>query len=78
MICCHEARHTPIHNGMTNEEFIASGQRIFGKSGWQRQLAKRLGRDEGTVSRYAKGRVPIPEVVALAMRGLEQEIGRAD
>ena len=56
---------------MTAEEFIASGKRIYGKSGWQKQVAEALGRTASTVNRYARGHDPIPEIVALAMKGLE-------
>ncbi len=56
---------------MTSEEFIASGQRIFGLSGWQKQLAARLKMNPATINRYARGHLPIPVTVALAMKGLE-------
>lgn len=65
-----ETRH---HYRMTSDEFIASGQRIYGKSGWQKQLAERLKMAPATINRYARGHVSIPVVIALAMRGLEGE-----
>ena len=56
---------------MDKTEFIALGQRIYGKSGWQKQLAEGLGRSPVTINRYARGGLPIPAVVEVAMRGLE-------
>lgn len=56
---------------MTKEDFIASGQRIFGLSGWQKQLAERLEMNPATINRYARGHLKIPVTVELAMKGLE-------
>lgn len=56
---------------MTKEEFIASGQRVFGLSGWQKQLAERLAMRPETINRYARGHLKIPATVELAMKGLE-------
>jgi hypothetical protein len=55
---------------MTKEDFIASGQRIFG-SGWQRRLAERLEMRPETINRYARGGLVIPATVALAVKHLE-------
>lgn len=58
---------------MTKEDFILSGQRIFGLSGWQKQLAQRLEMAPETINRYARGHLTIPVTVELALRGLESE-----
>lgn len=55
---------------MEKTEFIALGQKIYGKSGWQKQLAAGLGMSPTTINRYARGGLTIPPVVAVAMRGL--------
>jgi hypothetical protein len=59
--------------GMSKEEFIALGQRIYGKSGWQRQLADDLAVTAGTVNRWANGHFPVPRQTQLAMLGLLSE-----
>lgn len=56
---------------MEKTEFIALGQKIYGKSGWQKQLAAGLGMSPVTINRYAKGGLAIPSVVSVAMKGLE-------
>ncbi len=58
---------------MTSEDFILSGQRIYGASGWQKQLAERLKLAPETINRYARGKLTIPATVELALRGLEAE-----
>lgn len=58
---------------MTTEDFILSGQRIFGMTGWQRRLAERLQMAPETINRYARGHLTIPVTVELALRGLEAE-----
>lgn len=59
---------------MNDIEFCVSAQKIYGKSGWKGQLAKRLGRRRETISRYANGRMPVPPTIELAMRALELDI----
>ncbi len=59
---------------MTKEEFIASGQRAYGSSGWQKQVAARLSMNPATINRYARGRMPVPVTVELAMRALAERI----
>lgn len=59
---------------MTQDEFIASGQKIFGKVGWKGQLAKRLGRRRETIGRYAQGVAEVPPAIELAMRALESDV----
>ena len=58
---------------MSTDEFIALGQRLYGKSGWQRQLAEDLRVTPSTVSRWAKGHFPVPRQTQLAMLGLLSE-----
>ena len=58
---------------METEEFISLGQKIYGKVGWQRQLAEDLRVTQGTISRYARGHNPIPRQTQLALLGLLSE-----
>lgn len=53
-----------------NLQFIDAGQSIFGKSGWQRQLAYALDVNETTISAYANGFRAIPKHVDLALEAL--------
>lgn len=55
---------------MDTETFIATAVSIYGKSGWQTQLAADLGVDKSTVHRYKKGN-PVPQSIALAMEGIK-------
>jgi DNA-binding XRE family transcriptional regulator len=56
---------------MEQTAFIAAGERLYGKHGWQTQLAETLGMSRATIHRYAKGKLPVPGRVALAMQALE-------
>lgn len=62
---------------MTAEQFRKTAQRIFGKSwGWQKRCADKLGLDQGTVSRYLSGTVPVPKPIENLL-GLLAESGSA-
>lgn len=56
---------------MDTETFIANAVSLYGKYGWQTQLAKDLGISLASVHRYRQGKLPVPQVVALAMEGLK-------
>ena len=59
---------------MTAEEFREIAVQIVGASpGWQRRLAVLIGRRQATVSRYATGKLTVPQIVAIALRGLLAE-----
>lgn len=52
---------------MTPEELRRAGERLYGKWGWQTQLAKELKVDGSTVRRWLSGKVPIPGLAAVAI-----------
>lgn len=56
---------------MEKDDFTDLGKRLYGKHGWQTQLAETLGMSRSTIHRYAKGDLPVPGRVALAMKALE-------
>ncbi len=57
--------------GMTPDQFMDSGKRLFGRSAWQGELADALGINRTTIWRYSRGKREIPERVALALEALE-------
>lgn len=56
---------------MDTETFIATAVSIYGKSGWQTQLANDLGVTKATVSKYKNGVNPIPQSIGLALEGIK-------
>ena len=52
---------------MTPEQLRAAGERLYGKWGWQTQLARELRVDGSTVRRWLSGKVPIPGLAAVAI-----------
>lgn len=56
---------------MDTETFIAIAVSIYGKSGWQTQLANDLGVTKATVSKYKNGVNPIPQSIGLALEGIK-------
>lgn len=60
-----------IMGRMKTSDFIAAGQRLYGRHGWKTQLAETLGMSRSTIHRYAAGDLRIPDRVALAMAALE-------
>jgi transcriptional regulator with XRE-family HTH domain len=56
---------------MDAEQFSLAGRRLYGRHGWQTELAEKLGIDRTTVWRYAKGHRSIPESVTLALEALQ-------
>jgi DNA-binding transcriptional regulator YdaS (Cro superfamily) len=57
---------------MDQHDFSALGRRIYGV-GWQGKLARRLGMNSNTMSKYATGKMDIPPTVALALSALATE-----
>lgn len=53
---------------------MKEGEALFGKR-WKAPLARALGLDPVTIWRYATGQWPVPVLVELAIKGLQQ--GRA-
>lgn len=56
---------------MDTETFIATAVSIYGKSGWQTQLAADLGVTKSTVNKYKNGVNPIPKSIGLALEGIK-------
>ena len=56
---------------MKASDFELAGKSLFGRYGWQTELADKLGIDRTTVWRYATGRRPIPESIKLSLEALE-------
>ena len=56
---------------MTAEEFVRSGEALFGKR-WKAPLSRALDIDPVTIWRYATGQWPVPVVVELALVTLKQ------
>lgn len=56
---------------MDIEAFIAKATSIYGRSGWQVQLASDLSVSTGTVCRWKRGVHPIPSWVPVAMDGIK-------
>ena len=54
---------------MTNEEFCAAGERLYGY-GWQTALSKALGVNDRTVRRWVSGSTDIPKMVETAVNSL--------
>lgn len=46
---------------------IASGQKLFGASGWKDKLAHKIGVDGSTVRRWVSGVVPVPNTAWAAI-----------
>ena len=56
---------------MEKEDFIAAGSRLYGRYGWQAELAEKLGMSQATINRYARGRLRIPARMKIMLEGLE-------
>ena len=52
---------------MSPEQMREAGERLYGKWGWQTQLARELKVDGSTVRRWLSGRVPIPGLASVAI-----------
>lgn len=55
---------------MTKEDFIERGQWLYGRHGWQTQLAEEIGLTRKSIGRYVSGEVSIPRRVELALDAL--------
>ena len=62
---------------MTAEQFRKSAVKLFGSErGWQTRCAETLGVDQGTVSRYLSGTVPVPKSIEALMQCLAASANR--
>lgn len=64
----HARRHSRL---MDIETFIAQATAIYGRSGWQKQLASDLGVTTTTVSRWKNNIHPIPADMELRLEGIK-------
>ena len=58
---------------MEKEDFIAAGSRLYGRYGWQAELAQKLGMSPATINRYAMGKLRIPSRMSLMLKALEEK-----
>ena len=58
---------------MDKDEFIATGQRLYGEYGWKARLSRELDMHRHTITKYAAGTLNVPKTVELAIRHLEAE-----
>lgn len=55
---------------MNGQQLKQIAVRLYGEYGWQTRLAQALGRDVSTVRRWTSGQIPVPAVVAIAVKAL--------
>ena len=58
---------------MQPNEFIELAVGIYGRSGWQKQLANDVGISRSQISRYANGHFPVPQVLQVLLRAMQKE-----
>ena len=73
MIRLQHERYGATYTPMNADKFVELGKRLYGRYGWQTELAEILQLSRVTVWRYAHGIQPVPQPVALAMEHLAKE-----